>query len=81
MVHPASPKLAGEIMLADDAIRATHAISRAAYAALLHADREAFFRERAGAVQSAVRSFLRSRARWDDNDRPAISSLEVNDED
>jgi len=80
LVHPSIPKLMTALARADAGIRATHAVSNEAHAALLDGDVEAFLRARAQDVHGVVVSFLRSRARWEENDRPPLRSLRVADE-
>ena len=80
LIHPPLPKLRSALVRADAALRATHAVSDRAHAALLDGDLEAFLKEREASVKTVVQSFLRLRAKWGDNDRPPLDALLVSDE-
>jgi len=80
LIHPQIPGLVRALARAEAPVRSSHAVSPAAYAALLAGDRDGFFRVRAAELHSMVRHFLESRAKWGDNDRPPLRSLAVTDE-
>jgi hypothetical protein len=81
LLHPPIHRLRVALGKADAGIRETHAVSPSAHQALLDGDDERFLAARATEVRRVVQRFLRSRAKWDDNDRPPLSSLRVSDED
>ncbi len=80
LVHPAVPDILRALTHAEGRIRATHAVSEEAYAALLAGDRAGFFRLRGHTLRGVVRSFLESKAKWGDNDRPPLRALAVAEE-
>lgn len=81
VVHPRIPKLAAALAHADRTIRESHAVSSEAHAALVEGRAQAFFRLREQTIQELVVSFLRSRAKWKENDRPPLRGLRIPDED
>lgn len=81
IVHPRMPKLAAMLVRAEPSVRASHAVSDQARAALVNGDDDDFLALRRSDIERLVVSFLRARAKWEANDRPALSSLRVTDED
>jgi hypothetical protein len=81
IVHPALPKLRSALAHAQPEARESHAISAPAFAALLEGDDARFLELRERQIAHVVQSFLRSRAKWNDSDRPPLRALRVGDED
>jgi hypothetical protein len=80
LVHPSLSEIVRAIARAEGRVRASHAISDDAHAALLAGKREEFFRIRGATLGAVVRRFLESKAKWGDNDRPPLRALAVPDE-
>lgn len=80
-IHPRIPKVRLAIARADEIARVSQAIPQSAYEAFIDGDDESFLRLRATHLIEVVEEFLRSRAKWRENDRPPIGALRVRDED
>lgn len=78
-VHPHVQKLRLALARASASVRTSHGVTKGAYEALLDGDDEQFLATRAAHLRQVVSDFLRSHAKWSDNDRPPIRSLRVED--
>jgi hypothetical protein len=81
LLHPPVRNLPQSILDSAPEVRASHGIPQSAHDALGRGDHAEFLRERARHLQMVITSFLRSRAKWSDNDRPPIRALRVDDGD
>lgn len=81
LVHPSIPKVRVALAKADLAVRRSHAMGAKAHKALIEGDDAGFLELRAADVRELSLSLLRARAKWDDNDRPPLTALRVEDED
>lgn len=80
LAHPDRPGLRRWLEVADVDTLASHGISFEAHLALLAGDLCGFLRHRADDLQRHFEQVFARRARWQDSDRPSISSLVVQEE-
>ncbi|MEW5888307.1 MAG: DUF262 domain-containing protein [Pseudomonadota bacterium] len=80
LAHPGRSRLRQLLVsVQDPAILASHGITKAAIAALRAGDAKQFLTLRAGHLGPHFNRFFQGNARWDELDRPSLSSLVVPD--
>ncbi len=80
LVHPPISKLRVALAHSEAVVRESHGVSTSAFQALVEGDDARFLEIRARDLEPATLRFLRSRAKWDESDRPPLRALRVSDE-
>jgi hypothetical protein len=81
LIHPHRPRLRQQLAgVRDPEVLISHGIPEAAAQALYDGDIDEFLRLRAGFLRHHCKLFFARHARWDENDRPSIAALLVEDE-